>query len=554
MLLKSTLQSTAVVSGGGGGGNVPIPIPLIFEGNDLSQTIASPSNVLQVFGDATQSAPPFTQKRSGLLTTTTLFPNQVTIENQRDVTSYVVGNPSVYNTQFATIQQAIDQAVLDGVDVNANPSRQVQILVKPGDYPDDALIPLHGISIFGLTNGQDREVRIQGTLTIAPTDNSGKTLINIRNLSFENGVNTTAINFFSPTAFNPKVMLENCFMFSKRIIMTGTNAAVELTVQNSLIDGIDMNNNSSVTLNYSTCQGTIVVSNNGILTGTIALNYSRTTTIQTNDDIESTVNLFATHSSFNTNTHQTNPMGITTPRICKIDATFCILLITCGSTGPTAGTISETHIKLRHCVGTAIFGLLADSAPLSRINIENCTFDVLEFRTKADISSEITEISIFNCSFFRDTTTPSQFQLVDSSTILVSPSPITAYASSCQYYSQCVITGINTQFTDIQGVHNITNVNRPLPTDALYIYRLESGSTLITFECTYTLKDITLDHVVFSNIASPVNWIRSYATSGGIAGSVQSNRITNLGSGPFNYVGGSNAGGVTFSSAGDVIL
>jgi hypothetical protein len=68
------------------------------------------------------------------------------------------------------------------------------------------------------------------------------------------------------------------------------------------------------------------------------------------------------------------------------------------------------------------------------------------------------------------------------------------------------------------------------------------------------LKDITLDHVVFSNIASPVNWIRSYATSGGIAGSVQSNRITNLGSGPFNYVGGSNAGGVTFSSAGDVIL
>jgi ribose 1,5-bisphosphokinase PhnN len=37
---------------------------------------------------------------------------------------------------------AVDQAVADGVDVNANPSRQAQILVKPGDYRQA------GLSIF----------------------------------------------------------------------------------------------------------------------------------------------------------------------------------------------------------------------------------------------------------------------------------------------------------------------------------------------------------------------------------------------------------------------
>lgn len=210
--------------GGGGGGSAPI-----FDMNDGTTSTQNPgTNILNIVGDNTDSAAPFTQRRSGILTTS-LNANTIQIQNQRDITSYVVGDPSVYNTQFATIQQAVDQAVADGVDSTATPRREVIIIVRPGEYPDDVTIPRHGIHIVNFTTGNTKDVLISGNFTFQTTDSPGKTQTYLQGLYF-----TGPLNIVTPVAFNPKLTFSRC-LFEGGINVNPTLAAIELTLTECIV-------------------------------------------------------------------------------------------------------------------------------------------------------------------------------------------------------------------------------------------------------------------------------------------------------------------------------
>jgi hypothetical protein len=220
-----------------------VPVPLYFETNDLLQTTADPANVIEIYGDTSDSAAPFTQKRSGLLTTIST-PNRITIQNQRDITSYVVGDPFVYNTEFATIQQAITQALLDGVDPTATPKREVQIIVKPGIYPDP-FTTQYGIHILGLSSGQAKDVEIRGRITINCPVPSGKTHIVFRNLWITGGIDVNA------TTQQTVLSMYDCLVETSDINLNATPSPIELYTFNTAVQGINivLNGSGGISIN-----------------------------------------------------------------------------------------------------------------------------------------------------------------------------------------------------------------------------------------------------------------------------------------------------------------
>lgn len=544
----SFLQGQApmrVISGGGGGGD-----NAIYQANDSTTATQDPtSHVVQLYGDTTRSPAPFTQKRSGLQTTA-LSPYNVTMENQRDVTSYVVGNPLVYNTEFTTIQQAIDQAVADGVDVNAVPSRQVQILIKPGDYPDDAVVPRHGISLLGLTNGYDRSVRIGGILTVAPTDAANKTLINIRNLTFEptpgGNPSNVGLRLVSTVNFNPKCMMENVYMFGKDVSLEGLTAPVEMTFLTSLIGNVAFVQAANLEARQTVIQGQVLVSNDGASTGSISLVNSQASVL-TDDFLPSALSVYADHSTLYVRSHQTNPNSLS-PRVAFCAASFSTVLLELGALAdPNNPLNQQTNLRLRQCYGSVSLGTQAALVPLGKIDLENCALDQLALLTTASSASDFTILSLKNCAFIRDSSSLSQVRLQDFSVSPFGPNPpITVDFFACQFGALVVLDGLNLKVWDIQSIHDIAQYQGGSP--ALSVHAVENGATLVSSGCVYRLRDASLDRVV--STSTTATWIRSPATSGGFPSNSFVNVILNSGTGPTQYI----AGAVAVLQEGDGII
>jgi len=530
---------------------IPIPVPLYFETNDLLQTTADNANIIEIFGNNANAPGPFTQRLSGLLTTVDSA-NRVTIRNQRDVTSYVVGDPTIYDSQFPTIQSAIDQAVADGVDVNATPSRQAQILVKPGDYPDNILLSNHGISIIGLTDGRDRIVRIQGTLTILPLDSSGKTLINIKNLTFEGGVSGTPSIIVSSTAsFNPKVLIQNILVRNGRqIICDASPIATEVTLSNSLVEDIFCNNNAVLSLENATSQGIIWISNNpGELT-TVVLRSDSQANIQTDDLRDSNFTITSEYSRLTLNAHAT-PATMTTFASVLV-AKYSTINITSGIFSSTFASVS---VLCEYCNGSIDIGSATQPFPQGVLTIEFCEFENFVLRCNAPLTTDETKLFLSKCSWQPDTIGRNRFTVEDYSTAALGSYPILVESSQCHFLSPIAISGLNTQITDIQSYHNISGT-QPSFMSPLGIYELNNGANLIPYNCIYRLRSLA-DFVVQQTAGAGVSWVRSTASvlivppgPAPVVGPLPSNYIINAGATSANY----QTGTVTFTTEGDAIV
>lgn len=206
--------------GGGGSGSEPI-----FQMNDSTQATQNPgTNIVNIFGDDTDSPAPFTQRRSGILTTS-LNSNTIQIQNQRDISSYIVGDPNVYNVQFSTIQAAIDQAIADGVNSSASPKREAVIIVRPGTYPGNVSITRKGIHLVTLSSGSSRSVIISGSFTYSPQDNAGGAETYIQGICFTGGVNISVPNL---SAF-PSILFDMCLM-EGGLTTLSTNGTIRLVL------------------------------------------------------------------------------------------------------------------------------------------------------------------------------------------------------------------------------------------------------------------------------------------------------------------------------------
>lgn len=491
---------------GGGGGSAPI-----FDMNDGTTSTQNPgTNILNILGDNTDSAAPFTQRRSGILTTS-LNANTVQIQNQRDITSYVVGDPSVYNTQFATIQQAVDQAVADGVDSTATPRREVIIIVRPGEYPDDVTIPRHGIHIVNFTTGNTKDVLISGNFTFQTTDSPGKTQTYLQGLYF-----TGPLNIVTPVAFNPKLTFSRC-LFEGGINANPSLAAIELTLTECIVqtnplvaDGLDLSLNIE----------------NNTLVQNIASNIVTAFTLQ------------ARESTFNV--EQTTLCSSLTIR-----ARACSLGLSLFVPGSTIYAIQQVELKLIDCDvgGCIVYGNLlpesiikgcvmgaleigdpnptnADSfyqycdfggVPVEVIRpflISGCVFkDTVTLTMKSNIASTPQTIKVVNCVFnnVSNSTLPT-LRLNDLSSAFHADSPQTFIIEDCSI-TGCisinldnsgnfidVFVGANEFIQILNSTINIRNMTYPSAPYACIVGGSTIGLTprrVLMFQNVITLRDAT---------------------------------------------------------------
>lgn len=534
----------------GGGGRVvtdangqQVPVPLFFETNDLLQTTANASNVIQIFGDATLSAPPFTQKRSGLLTTVDAA-NRVTVQNQRDVTSYVVGDPSIYNTQFATIQQAIDQAILDGVDVSATPKREAQILIKPGTYPDDILLPRHGISLIALATGVCKDVTITGTLTVAPLDSPAKTSILLQGLHFAPS-NPAAVIVTTPIAFNPKILMQECLVEGD-INLNGVLSNVEFSARTSNLGNISMtspgtlvsvflDNCSAGTIFIQSFAAVVVLQNQSqcgltsfgasgnppLLVNNTAINVQNSSIAGGLNELAGTdhsnqiVSLLARNSSI-----QLTAFG----QFSNLELSNCV--ITSGLTLGDATSLNADN--------------LFTQGPLVSALIQNCIFNgvsaTLTMNMKTSNPNLPQNIAIEHCTF---ASIPGAFpncNFVDSSPAFIASSANIVVLRECTLRTPIQATGPNLQVTLLQGVHDITDTN----VDAgggnfpiIYGGSAISPTIVRCYNNTFTLRQVTANDFVIYGV-NPIDW--TYRTQ--LPGGFPCNLITNLGATAANASGG----------------
>lgn len=137
----------------------------------VSNTITIPggdSFLLQVTGDVGIAVPDTTGNLNlpgagGILTTAT-GPNTMRVADRRNLSPYVVG-PDPIDSEYQSIQAAMDQAVLDGA-TNANPAA---IMIKNSNYVENLVIP-PGVRLMGLDNLL-RAPQITGTVTITAVAN-----------------------------------------------------------------------------------------------------------------------------------------------------------------------------------------------------------------------------------------------------------------------------------------------------------------------------------------------------------------------------------------------
>lgn len=94
----------------------------------------------------------------GILTTAT-GPNTMRVADRRNLSPYVVG-PDPIDSEYQSIQAAMDQAVADGVTA-ANPGA---ILIKNSIYTENLIVP-NGVRLIGLAN-QFNAPTINGTILV----------------------------------------------------------------------------------------------------------------------------------------------------------------------------------------------------------------------------------------------------------------------------------------------------------------------------------------------------------------------------------------------------
>lgn len=530
-----------------------IPVPLFFETNDLLQTTADPSNVIQIFGDDSQSAPPFTQRRSGLLTTVDTA-NRVTVQNQRDITSYVVGDPAIYNTQFSTIQQAIDQAIIDGVDVNATPKREAQIIIKPGTYPDNIIIPRHGISLIALASGDCKDVTISGTLTIAPLDGPSKTLILLRGLHFE-PASPPAITVTTPIAFNPKVLIDDCII-EERIDLSGLIDNVELTIKNSTVADVALSGANLVTLDLdNTTTSTVFLhSTSSFLTAANNSQCSLSSSDPTGSPplLSSSVSVSASDSIISGSINAVSGSDHSGQNISlTLSTSFINSLIAYGQ---------FSALSLTDCtVETLVFGdpLSTNSdnifvQPGGTVLFQKCTWSSpissLTLNLKTATLATPQYFCIDNCAFptISAVTTP-RFSILDTSAAPIPAAQSVFMIRNTTLTTPAHITGPNVDVSFLNCVHDITGSNVDIGGGnyaAIFGGSSISPSIVKCYNNTYTMRNATANDFVLYAVDN-FNW--TYKT---VAAPTQfpCNVITNSGSTAANLFGG--PGTVTIVDSG----
>ncbi len=495
-------------------GNV-VPIPLFFETNDLLQTPADLTNVLEIYGDNSRSVAPFTQKRSGLLTTIDT-PNRVTIQNQRDITSYVVGEQSIYNTEFGTIQDAITQAVSDGVDSSANPRREVFIIIRPGVYPNNFTVPFHGIHLIGMTSGVTKDVTISGNVIIAPNDSPGKTIMLLRGLHF-----TGTIDINTPVAFNPKVHFDDCLL-EGIVTVSATMQTIELSFMRSLVQG-----------------------NMNITGGSVSLTISNNCIISTiNIDLTDSFTLTANMSFFNLYITGTTII----PNIV-VRAFMCFfgLALFVPSPGVTSYANQLITLQIIACQlgGTTVYGSLdASNSIISHSNIaflelgdpstlniddyysysansatsvikpfliSHCVFGEVRLNMKCNISDTPQIVTFDQCTFdIESNRSRPSLLITDLSTTYEMTSPQTVNITKCSIIGAVSVNldplgvaipgGANLFMLFAQCICNIFNINFPAVAPYACIVGGSFGAfspvPITILQNIFTLNDTMTDYVV----------------------------------------------------------
>jgi hypothetical protein len=546
--LTSTTETRFVDDGQGNA----VPVPLFFETNDGLQTTADGTNVIEIFGDNSNSAAPFTQRRSGLLTTVDTA-NRVTVQNQRDITSYVVGDPTIYNTQFATIQQAVDQAVADGVDVSANPRREAQIIIKPGTYAGNVIIPRHGISLIALSSGSTKDVTISGTLFIQTTDSSAKTLILVRGLHFAGG--TPNIVAEAIVNFNPKVLIDDCVVEGP-IHLLGTQDNVECSIKDSIVNVVwceSVSNNVSLSLINTQAEDTVFLhSLNGSLT---LFNGSRCGT-SSFDPLGNPPLI----NNLTTVTVNNSSIFLQLNNAPATDHSGQFLNIRCANSTINGMTLfgNIDNLQISNC---SINGDIRLGDPSSvngdnlftYVSFQNCTFE----NTSGTIISlknttpNIPQQMLFNhCTFeaLPFLIIP-KLQILDVSTNNVPSSVTSLNMNLCKFLTPIEITGPNVSVTFTHCNHDISlsnvNVDGLGNFAAIYGGSAIAPSTVICFWNSYTLKNTTAnDFVIYGN--NFINWTYRNALPGGFP----VNTILNSGATAANLSGNFVPGNVVVVDSG----
>lgn len=519
-----------------------VPVPLFFETNDLLQTTANASNVIQVFGDTSNSAPPFTQRRSGLLTTVDTA-NRVTIQNQRDITSYVVGDPTIYNTQFATIQQAIDQAVADGVDVSVVPKREAQIIIKPGTYPDNITIPRHGIALIALGSGVSKDVTITGTLTVAPTDSPAKTLILIRGLHFEPSV-PPAVVVTTPVAFNPKVLFDDCLV-EGQINLNGSLSNVEFSATKCNLENIFLSGVALVTVFLdNTSAQTIYMHSVG--NGVTLQNQSQASFTSFDPSgnpplLASTTTVFAQNSSIAGGINELSGVDHSAQSISLTVKNCNLNLIAYGQFSQLylINCFTDSPVVLGDAASTNANNIFTAVPQVAAI-IQNCiwssTVGSLTINAKSDGTGFSQTIVLENCSFVDVPGASPNLALVDNSPAAAPGATTTFALQKCSFRTPVLVSGPNAVANFTACVHDVRNTIIDAGGGnfaAIYGGSPIAPTTVTCYNNSFTLRNITgNDFVIYG--ANNINW--TYRTQ--LPAGFPCNVITNTGATGANLLGG----------------
>lgn len=467
MLKELATEKFVIINGN------PVQIPLFFETNDLLQTNADLANVLEIYGDDSRSIAPFTQKRSGLLTTVDT-PNRITIQNQRDITSYVVGDQTIYNTEFNTIQDAVNQAVMDGVNSSANPRREVFIIIRPGVYPDSFTIPRHGIHLIGMTSGVTKDVTISGNVIIAPLDSPGKTNMLLRGLHI---AGTLDIN--TPLVFNPKVFFDDCLL-EGLITINASLQTIELTLSRTLIQTTINITGRSVTMElFNNCTASTI---NIDLTTLFSLtaNTSSFNVYMTGTTIIPTITIRAFLCFFGLSL--ANIPGVTSYLAQNVvfQIIACQLGVTTvyGSFDPANSIIAHSNISFlelgdpnpMNVDDHYIYGTNAGATIVTQpFLISHCVFGEVRLNMKSDIVNTPQSVTFDQCTFnIESNRTMASFRINDLSTTVQGTSPQTVNVTNCSIIGATSINldlignplngGANLFILFAQCIFNISNI------------------------------------------------------------------------------------------------
>jgi hypothetical protein len=536
----------------GGSGSAPI-----IDMNDGTTATQNPgTNVLNIVGDNTDSAAPFTQRRSGILTTS-LNANTVQIQNQRDITSYVVGDPTIYNTQFATIQEAVDQAVADGVDVSATPRREVIIMVRPGEYPDDVSIPRHGIHIVNFTSGTSKDVVISGTFAFDPVDAASKTVTNIQGIDFADSVEINA----NVPGSNAVIAFSRC-LFENGLNASAASAAIEVTLSESILESAPF-----------TMDGTdvyIVLQNNSSIENIVV-------------DVTASCTIQATNSTFNVSESSLCPVLTVRARTCSLGLNLFV-------PGATVYASQQIELNLVNCdvsncnaygsflpeciVSGCIMNTLTlgDPSPanadsfyqycatgvaledLRPFIISGCTFkDVVTLTMKSNIAATPQSIALYHCIFNTSINgATSALRLNDYSSAFHADSPQTFILEHCNI-SGCISMNLDdagafinvfigaNEFVRIKNsIIDLRNCVYPFPPYACIV----GGSTLgltprrvSMYQNAVTLRDAT--DFVFNGLGDGIILVTGQESGGNLSGNfitTPGTSFVNIGTGVFSII------------------